>query len=75
MLAIGSREGGEAAAAGLGIGIVFAREHVADARLVARDIKDDRLSAVESIACLAQRRTLPVIAAFWAIAEPQRARS
>jgi DNA-binding transcriptional LysR family regulator len=68
-LELGSRESvREAVLAGLGVGTVFARELVADARLVALPIEDADLSAEVSLACLAERRELGAVQAFFRLA-------
>lgn len=58
----------EAVAAGLGVGVVFAREFVADERVVALDVRDAELEVGEWVVCLAERRRLPGVRLFMDIA-------
>jgi aminoethylphosphonate catabolism LysR family transcriptional regulator len=75
-LELGSREAvREAVLAGLGVGIVFARELVADPRLRALAISDADLSATVSLVCLAERRELRAVAAFFDVARDTIERS
>jgi aminoethylphosphonate catabolism LysR family transcriptional regulator len=65
-LEIGSREGvREAVAAGLGIGIVSEGELGVDARLHALNIRESGLEVTEYAACLVERRSVRVVAAFF----------
>lgn len=69
-LELGSREAvREAALAGLGVGIGFARELVADPRLRTLAIRDGDLSAAVSLVCLRERRELRAVAAFFDVAQ------
>jgi aminoethylphosphonate catabolism LysR family transcriptional regulator len=68
-LELGSREAvREAVLAGLGIGAVFERELVRDARLRSRAFAGADLSATVSLACLPERRRLRAVQAFFALA-------
>ena len=65
-LEIGSREGvREAVAAGLGIGIVSEGELGVDPRLHAIAIRESGLEVTEYAACLAERQSVRVVAAFF----------
>ena len=65
-LEIGSREGvREAVAAGLGIGIVSEGELGVDPRVHALRIRESGLEVTEYAACLAERRSVRVVAAFF----------
>ena len=65
-LEIGSREGvREAVAAGLGIGIVSEGELGVDPRLHAIAIRESGLEVTEYVACLAERQSVRVVAAFF----------
>lgn len=65
-LEIGSREGvREAVAAGLGIGIVSEAELGVDPRLHAIAIRESGLEVTEYAACLAERQSVRVVAAFF----------
>lgn len=67
-LEIGSREGvREAVAAGLGIGIVSEAELGVDPRLHAIAIRESGLEVTEYAACLAERQSVRVVAAFFAL--------
>jgi aminoethylphosphonate catabolism LysR family transcriptional regulator len=67
---IGSREGvREAVAAGLGVGVVNESELGRDDRLHPLAIRDARLEVLETAACLAERRSDPVVDAFFALVE------
>jgi aminoethylphosphonate catabolism LysR family transcriptional regulator len=69
-LEIGSREGvREAVAAGLGIGIVSEGELGVDPRLHAVAIREAGLEVTEYAACLAERRSVRVVAAFFDLLE------
>jgi aminoethylphosphonate catabolism LysR family transcriptional regulator len=69
-LELGSREAvREAVLAGLGVGIVFARELVPDPRLRALAISGVDLGATVSLVCLAERRELRAVAAFFDVAQ------
>lgn len=69
-LEIGSREGvREAVAAGLGIGIVSEGELGVDPRLHAVRIREAGLEVTEYAACLAERRSVRVVAAFFDLLE------
>jgi aminoethylphosphonate catabolism LysR family transcriptional regulator len=69
-LEIGSREGvREAVAAGLGIGIVSEGELGVDPRLHAVGIREAGLEVTEFAACLAERRSVRVVAAFFDLLE------
>ena len=66
VLEIGSREAvREAVAAGLGVGVVAESELGQDPRLHALSIRGARLEAIEYAACLADRRELRVVRAFF----------
>ncbi len=66
VLEIGSREGvREAVVAGLGVGLVFESEFGRDGRLHALALADSPLEAVESAACLEDRRAVRVVRAFF----------
>ena len=68
-LELGSREAvREAVLAGLGIGVVFARELVPDPRLQSLAIRGGDLGATVSLVCLAERRELRAVAAFFDVA-------
>ena len=68
-LELGSREAVRAAVlAGLGIGVVFARELVPDPRLQSLAIRGGDLGATVSLVCLAERRELRAVAAFFDVA-------
>ena len=68
-LELGSREAvREAVLAGLGVGAVFERELVPDARLRALAIEGAGLEAAVSLACLPERRGLRAVQAFFALA-------
>jgi hypothetical protein len=54
--------------AGLGVGAVFERELVPDARLRALAIEGAGLEAAVSLACLPERRGLRAVQAFFALA-------
>ena len=58
----------EAVLAGLGVGVVFARELVPDARLRPLAITGADLCATVSLVCLGERRELRAVAAFFAVA-------
>jgi len=65
-LEIGSREGvREAVAAGLGIGIVSEGELGVDPRLHALSIREAGLEVTEYAACLVERQSVRVVAAFF----------
>ena len=65
-LEIGSREGvREAVAAGLGVGVVSEKELGHDNRLHALQVRDAKLETIEYAACLAERRPLRVVRAFF----------
>ena len=69
-LEIGSREGvREAVAAGLGVGVVSAKELGYDNRLHALQVRDAQLETIEYAACLAERRPLRVVRAFFELVE------
>ena len=70
-LELGSREAvREAVLAGLGVGVVFARELVQDPRLRSLAIGGGAdLSATVSLVCLAERRELRVVSAFFDVAQ------
>ena len=68
-LELGSREAvREAVLAGLGVGVVFARELVPDPRLQSLAIRGGDLGATVSLVCLAERRELRAVAAFFDVA-------
>lgn len=72
-LELGSREAvREAVLAGLGIGVVFEKELVRDARLRCRSLAGADLSATVSLACLPERRGLRAVEAFFALAGSAR---
>jgi DNA-binding transcriptional LysR family regulator len=54
----------EAVAAGFGVGVVFDSEFGNDPRFHAIDVGDCDLSVGEYVACLEERRRLPVVRAF-----------
>lgn len=58
----------EAVAAGLGIGVVAFAEFDRDTRLKALRVRDMKLSIVEHIVCLAERRRLRIVRAFLELA-------
>ena len=70
-LELGSREAvREAVLAGLGVSVVFARELVPDPRLRSLAIGGGAdLSATVSLVCLAERRELRVVSAFFDVAQ------
>jgi aminoethylphosphonate catabolism LysR family transcriptional regulator len=69
-LELGSREAvREAVLAGLGVGVVFARELVPDERLRPLAIIGADLSATVSLVCLGERRELRAVAAFFDVAQ------
>lgn len=69
-LELGSREAvREAVLAGLGVGVVFARELVPDPRLQSLAIRGADLDATVSLVCLAERRELRAVAAFFGVAD------
>jgi aminoethylphosphonate catabolism LysR family transcriptional regulator len=73
-LEIGSREAvREAVAAGLGIGIVSEAELGVDPRLHALGIRESGLEVTEYAACLAERQSVRVVAAFFSLLEEIRA--
>lgn len=68
VMEIGSREGvREAVAAGLGIGIIASAELGEDARFVPLPIDDAALDNTEFAVCLAARRDLRMVRAFFAL--------
>jgi len=70
---IASREAvREAVAAGLGVGIVAEAEFGNDPRLKAIAIADARLDSVEYLVCLADRRELRLVHAFFDLAAGER---
>ena len=70
VIEIGSREAvREAVAEGLGIGVVLEREFGRDPRVHALTLRDLDLEATEYVACLADRRPLRVVRAFFDILE------
>jgi aminoethylphosphonate catabolism LysR family transcriptional regulator len=72
VMEIGSREGvREAVAAGLGIGIIASAELGEDARFTALPIEDAALDNTEFAVCLAARRDLRMVRAFFDLV-PQR---
>ena len=72
-LEIGSREGvREAVAAGLGIGIVSEGELGVDPRLHALAIRESGLEVTEYAACLAERQSVRVVAAFFGLLQEMR---
>src|SRR5262244_1670226 len=71
VLEIGSREGvREAVAAGLGVGLVTAFEFGHDERLHALLIEGVDIAMIEYVACLADRRDLRVVRAFFHVVPP-----
>ncbi len=63
---IGSREAArEAVATGLGVGVVFESEFGHDDRLHLLSLRDVALEAVEYAACLAERRPVRTVRAFF----------
>jgi aminoethylphosphonate catabolism LysR family transcriptional regulator len=70
VLEVGSREAvREAVAAGLGVGIVSESEFGADRRLKPLPLADETLEMVEYVACLAERRDLRLIRAFFGLVD------
>jgi aminoethylphosphonate catabolism LysR family transcriptional regulator len=70
VLEIGSREAiREGVAAGLGIGIVARSEFGDDMRLKALEFEGPRIKSTEFVACLADRRTNPLVKAFLDVAK------
>jgi aminoethylphosphonate catabolism LysR family transcriptional regulator len=68
-LEMGSREGViESVAAGLGVGVVFASEYRSDPRLDALAITGASVESTEYLACLAQRRQVAAVDAFFRLA-------
>ncbi|MEO7330748.1 MAG: LysR substrate-binding domain-containing protein [Minicystis sp.] len=66
VMELGSREAvQEAVAAGLGAGVVIEAELVHDARLVALPLLDAAIEHIEYVVCLAERRRLRVVRAFF----------
>jgi aminoethylphosphonate catabolism LysR family transcriptional regulator len=59
----------EAVASGLGIGVAFAREFVADDRFVALEAPDAAFDVGEYVVCLEERLRLTAVRAFMRIAE------
>ena len=55
----------EAVAAGFGLGLVFESEFGPDPRFARLDFADVELDVGEYIACLAERRRQPALAAFF----------
>ena len=69
-LELGSREAiREAAAEGLGIGVVNEAEVGRDDRLHKLDIRDAAITVTEYAACLIERRQAPEVAAFLDLAK------
>jgi DNA-binding transcriptional LysR family regulator len=65
-----TREGvREAVAAGFGIGVVFASEFGDDARFHALGVADADLAVAEYVICLQERRRLPLVRAFFDVAD------
>ena len=58
----------EAVAAGLGLGVVSEAEYVADDRLKALGLNGAELSMTEYVVCLAERRKLRIVSAFFELA-------
>ena len=58
----------EAVAAGLGLGVVSEAEYVADDRLKALGLNGAKLSMAEYVVCLAERRKLRIVSAFFELA-------
>jgi LysR family transcriptional regulator, low CO2-responsive transcriptional regulator len=74
-LELGSREAvRQAVLAGLGVGTVFAQELVPDPRLRPLEIDGGGLGATVSLVCLAERRELRAVGAFFEVADDLRAR-
>lgn len=70
VLELGSREAvRQAVLAGLGVGTVFEQELVPDQRLRTLEITGADLSADVSLVCLAERRELRAVRAFFEVAE------
>ncbi len=73
-LEIGSREAArEAVATGLGVGVVFESEFGHDDRLHMLTLRDTTLEAVEYAACLADRRAVRTVRAFFDLLKEQAA--
>lgn len=69
VIEVSTREGvREAVAAGLGVGVVFASEFSADARLHAVSLRGAPLDSTEYLICLADRRKLPLVNVFFELA-------
>ncbi len=58
----------EAVAAGLGLGVVSEAEYVADNRLKALGLSGAKLVMTEYVVCLAERRKLRIVGAFFELA-------
>ena len=66
VIEIGSREAvREAVAAGLGVGVVFESEFLRDPRLSSLALRDAKLEATLTAACLEDRRAVRVVRAFF----------
>lgn len=69
LIEVQTREGvREAVAAGFGIGVVFDSEFGTEARFHAIEVSDSDLTVGEYVACLQERRRLPVVRAFLDVA-------
>jgi aminoethylphosphonate catabolism LysR family transcriptional regulator len=75
LVEVQTREGvGEAVAAGLGIGVVFASEFGRDPRFRRVEIGDADVGVAEYVICLQERRRLALVRAFLEVAESLAAR-
>jgi LysR family transcriptional regulator, low CO2-responsive transcriptional regulator len=69
LIEVQTREGvREAVAAGFGVGVVFDSEFGTEARFHAIEVSDSDLTVGEYVACLQERRRLPVVRAFLNVA-------
>jgi len=69
LIEVQTREGvREAVAAGFGVGVVFDSEFGTEARFHAIEVSDSDLTVGEYVACLQERRRLPVVRAFLDVA-------
>lgn len=69
LIEVQTREGvREAVAAGFGVGVVFDSEFGTEARFHAIEVSDSDLTVGEYVACLQERRRLPLVRAFLDVA-------